>query len=202
MKTLVMKLLVASLALASSKAAAFTVDLPPGNIVQNGTFVPWNFDHWNGLIGIAGSPPAPNGMVALGADVYQDLSTTAGQQYQLQFYAAADLLFGPALRLNVAVGSQTILAFTTPAYPYDPQAQRYDQMHWAEYGALFTASSSATRLEFMDLNTPYFGLSAVSVVPVPEPAFGALLVMAGAGVGGRLRRPERGASGAASPDCF
>jgi hypothetical protein len=178
-----MKFLVAGAVVTSTNARAFVVDLPQNNIVQNGTFAPWNFDHWNGLIAIAGSPPAPNGMVALGSDIYQDLATIPNQRYMLDFFAAADLLFGPTVTLNVAVSGQSILSFSTPPYAYDPQTHRYDQMHWAEYSVPFTASSSSTRLEFMDMNTPYFGLSAVSVVPVPEPSFGVLLLlMATAGV--------------------
>jgi len=176
-----MKLFVAGIALASVRTSAFTVTMPPGSIVQNGTFAPWNFDHWSGLIGISGSPPAPNGMVAQGGDIFQDLQTTPGQRYLLDFYAAADLYLGPTLSLNAAASGQTILSINTPPYAYDPQTQRDDQMRWVEYSAPFTASSSVTRLEFIDVNTPYFGLSAVSVVPIPEPSCGALMLMAGAG---------------------
>jgi hypothetical protein len=177
MKIRRMSLLAASLILASMNASAFTVYMPSGNIVQNGTFANWNFDHWSGLIAIAGNPNAPNGMIALGGDIYQDFVTTPGQQYLLDFYAAADLYFAPTLSLNVTLSSQTVLSFTTPPYTYIPQINRSDQMRWAEYSISFTAASGSTRLEFVDLNTYDFGLSAVSVVPIPEPTSMTILIM-------------------------
>ena len=159
-------------------ASAFTVLMPPGNIVQNGTFANWNFDHWAGLNAIGGNPNAPNGMIAFGGDIYQDLVTTPGQQYLLDFYAAADLYFAPTLSLNVNVNSQTVLSFSTPPYVYNSQINRSDQMRWAEYSASFTAASGSTRLEFVDLNTYDFGLSAVSIVAIPEPTGMTILIMA------------------------
>jgi hypothetical protein len=180
MRTSVITLLVAAVILASPKApATLYVSSPPGNIVQNGTFAGYNFDYWSGLIAIGGSPYSPNGIAAFGSDIYQDLLTTPGQQYLLDFYAAADLYFGPTLTLNVALNSQTTLSFTTPPYTYNNQVNRQDQMRWQEYSTPFTAASGSTRLEFIDLNTYDFGLSAVSAVPIPEPATAALALVAG-----------------------
>ena len=154
----------------STATAQIFAPSPPGNIVQNGTFETWSFSHWSGLMAITGNVNAPNSMIALSGDIYQDLITTPGQRYLLDFYAAADLYLAPTLSLNITLNSQTVLSITTPPYTYIPQIHRSTQMRWVEYSTEFTAASSSTRLEFIALNTDYFGLSAVSVVPIPEPA--------------------------------
>jgi len=43
-------------------------------------------------------------------------------------------------------------------------------MHWEYLTASFVASTGTTELEFDDINTYDFGLTAVSVVAVPEPS--------------------------------
>lgn len=138
------------------------------NIVQNGNFQSL-FDNWYGLAAIVSNPNAPNGVFGLGGDVYQDLATTPGQLYLLDFYAAADLFTGPSMTLAVALNHQPLTSFVTPPYTYVPQINRYDQMRWAQYTSTFVASATTTRLEFIDQNTFDFGLASVSVTPIAEP---------------------------------
>lgn len=138
------------------------------NIVQNGNFQSL-FDNWYGLAAIVSNPNAPNGVFGLGGDVYQDLATTPGQRYLLDFYAAADLFTGPSMTLVVALNHQPLTSFVTPPYTYVPQINRYDQMRWAQYTSTFVASATTTRLEFIDQDTIYFGLASVNVTPIAEP---------------------------------
>jgi len=181
MKSNVIALLVICVVLAASETqAVIYVPSPPGNIVQNGTFQSGYAD-WSGtFVAIVDDPNAPNGGFPLLSDIYQDLPTNLGQEYSLDFYAAADLYFAPSVAVAIDVNNQTLVKFITPPYTYNPGVNRYDQMHWQEYTLLFVASTSPTRLEFVDETTYDFGLQAVSVVPVPEPATTAMMVMAGA----------------------
>ena len=187
MKTKVTTALVLLGVLVFSNVQALTVPSPPGNIVQNGSFQSF-FDYWGGLAAVVNNPNAPNARFGLGGDIYQDLSTTPGQQYSLVFYAAADLYFGPSATISVDLNHQTLMSLDTPPYAYIPEVHRYDQMRWQEYTASFTASAATTRLEFIDLNTYDFGLTAVSVVPIPEPSGMMLLFAFCAAIVGRKTR--------------
>lgn len=178
MKTQTLALLTVSafLPLFNSSATIY-VPSPPGDIVQNGSFLNYSFADWtwNGSAAIAGNPNAPNGIFAVPTDIYQVLPTTAGQQYALTFYMAADLYFNPSVTVDVLLNGQTLDSITTPPYTYNPGVNRDDQMRWQDYTYQFTASQSSTRLEFNDVTTYDFGLAAVSVVPMPEPSATALL---------------------------
>ncbi|MGC3958080.1 MAG: hypothetical protein QM813_09130 [Verrucomicrobiota bacterium] len=160
----------------TGKATAILVN-PFADIVQNGNFAA-GFANWSGsLVALVNNPNAPTGRFLLAENAYQDLTTVPGQEYSLSFYAAADLYFGSSLTLNVNLNSQSLLSFSTPPYPYDPQTHRASQMRWEQYNATFTATATTTRLEFMDLNTYDFGLAKVSVVPVPEPTIAGLVAL-------------------------
>jgi len=151
-----------------SVSFAFPVYTPLGNIVQNGDFRS-NWLHWSGnIVGALGRwPTVPNDHALLARDAHQFLSTVPGQRYALSFYAAADLFLGPSVSFAVALDDTLVLSVTTPPYPYNPQVNRYEQVHWQQVTYSFVATDSATKLEFIDLNTEYFGLAAVSVVAVP-----------------------------------
>lgn len=153
----------------SVRSWAYPVYTPPGNIVQNGCFQSYSAN-WSGNIPafLGNWSSIPNDYAALANDIYQVLSTSPGQQYSLSFYTAADLYLAPSVSVAVALNGSTLASFDTPPYAWDPQFVRYDQMHWEELTYSFTASSTATKLEFIDLNTHDFGLAAVSVVPVPD----------------------------------
>jgi hypothetical protein len=164
--------------LSAIESSAFPVYIPPNNIVLNGSFQ--SGAGWGGGAGyVLGVTNTPNENCAITSDIYQVLPTIPGQQYLLTFYAAADLLTGPSVNFEVALNSTPLVSYTTPPYTYNPQINRYVQLHWAEYTDTFVASSSSTRLEFIDLNSNDFALAAISVIPVPEPASLTLLTLAG-----------------------
>ena len=71
-------------------------------------------------------------MKALATDIYQDLPTIPGQQYGVSFYVAADLYWGPGVNIAVGLNQETLTSLTTPEYTYNPQINRYDQMHWQQ----------------------------------------------------------------------
>ncbi len=153
----------------------------PGNIVQNGTFQA-GFANWSGNIPaiLEGWSTVPDNNAALANDIYQNLPTIPGQQYALSFYAAADLYFGPSVTIRLSLNNQVSTSYVTPPYTYNPGVNRTAQMQWEQLTSSFVASSSTTRLEFIDLNTYDFGLAAVSVVAVPEPSINTLLFVASA----------------------
>jgi hypothetical protein len=188
MKTTIVTVLISSAILATSNA--LTIPNPPGNIVQNWTFQDWSFNYWTGLGAIIGSPEsAPNAIYGWSGDAYQDLTTTPGQQYSLDFWAAADLYIAPRVTITVDLNHQPLTSYTTPPYPYNPTINRSAQMHWEEFTSLLTASAATTRLEFVG-DVYAFGFTAVSVVPVPEPASIALLFAACAAIVAMRRRPR------------
>jgi hypothetical protein len=176
--------LLAFVVLITVKSSAIPVYIPPNNIIQNGNFQSY-FTDWSGNVpAILGNwSSVPNNNAALANDIYQTLPTTPGQEYELSFYAAADLYFGPDVDILLALNNQPITLFDTPPYTYNSGINRYDQMHWEDFTVFFTASSSATKLELIDENTYDFGLAAVSVIPVPDSGSTAwMLIIALAGL--------------------
>jgi hypothetical protein len=163
---------------------AYTVYTPPGNIVQNGDFHSY-FANWSGnMPAILGNwASIPNNYAGVGNDIYQDLQTSPGQAYSLSFYAAADLYLSPTVSISVALNQIPSFSFDTPPYAYNPQVNRYDQMRWQQVTYTFTASSTTTRLEFVERSTYDFGLAAVSVVAVPEPASLTLILLGFTAIG-------------------
>lgn len=135
-----------------------------------GTPINFGNSSWNGWIGMVGNPNAPGGSFDLGGDLYQNVSTTPGQSYDITFWAAANLYFGPSLTLDLAINGQTDATIITPPYTYNNRINRYDQMVWEQYNDSFIASSAITRIEFIDMNTYDFGLDAVSMAQVPDAA--------------------------------
>jgi len=150
------------------------------NLVQNGAFLS-GFTGWSGVArAIVNNPNAPNGVFGLVTDIYQNVPTTSGLQYEISFEAAADLFFGTNVDITLSLNNQPVDAFVTQPDTYNNQINRYSQMQWQVFSNVyeFTATSSSTRLEFIDANTFDFGLSDVSVETVPEPSCGILLLTA------------------------
>jgi len=177
MKTTLLTIAIGAAIVCPLAAPAYTVYMPPNNIVQNPTFSDtWN--HWSGNIvaGLVGWPTVPNNNALMATDVWQDLPTVRGQQYALDFYMGADLYFAPSVTVNVNVGGATLQTVVTPPYVYDNQLNRTEQVHWQEVSGLFTATGTTTRLEFLDTNTYDFYLASVSVIAVPEPTTAPLLI--------------------------
>lgn len=144
----------------------------PINLVQNGSFAQQGAG-WNGnsAAWLNGWSTVPTGSCVLLTDIYQNVPTTPGQLYSVSFYAAADLYFGSSVDFAVNLNSLLLTSIITPPYAYNSQVNRYEQMHWAEYTYLFTATANSTRLEFVDQSTPYFGLTDVRIYQsVPDTA--------------------------------
>jgi hypothetical protein len=166
--------------------SAFIACLPhaegQGNIVEDPTFqLPWQLltNAWSGNFGLlAGWATVPNGNCAtVYPNIFQNIPTTAGQEYAISFYAAADLLTGSSIDIAVSLNNEILATFETPPYPYNNQTNRYDQMHWQQFTSSFVASTSPTLLEFSALNPVDFGLTGVRVIAVPEPSSCALLLV-------------------------
>ena len=177
MKTTLLAIAIGEGIVCTLAAPAYTVYMPPNNIVLNPTFSDtWN--DWSGIIqaGLLRWPTMPNDNALLLTDVWQDLQTVPGQQYALDFYMGADLYFAPSVTVNVSVGGATLETVVTPPYVYNHQVNRYEQVHWQEVTDLFTATGTTTRLEFLDMNTYDFLLASVSAIAVPEPTTVSLLI--------------------------
>jgi hypothetical protein len=168
------------------------------NIVRNGSFEstdgygqPY---YWSPVSMNLGWPNAPDGVnyTYIGS-VSQTLSTTAGQSYQLSFYAAGDLYASQTSTVEVDWGGKTAADFMTEPHQYNPQVNRYLQIVWQEFSTTVEASSSSTVLTFQSMNNTYLLLDDVQAVPIPEPSALSLLVFGVSWLitGGHLRLPKR-----------
>src|ERR1017187_388979 len=114
---------------AAANATTITyVPSPPGNIVQNGTFQSYGVGWLGNMQAYVHNPNAPNGVFGLVTDIYQNIPTTPGQQYTLDFYAAADVVFGSTVTFSVVLNNQTLDTYSTSQFT-PPGGNRYDQMH-------------------------------------------------------------------------
>lgn len=166
------------------------------DIVQNGSFelfggvgnsnIGAGLDHWT--IGGGGidimEPSASNYWLAADGDVSlslnwftagsvsQDLSTVAGQAYEVRFWMAAEIYGGQPLRsLNVTWNGSVV---SSPSFTYSGQGP--NNMGWTQYTCVVQGTGLDT-LAFVSTTPANYGpaLDNVSVVPVPEPGAGALL---------------------------
>ena len=186
--------------LLSSSHAAFA------NIVVNGSFeapaiAPNSFSLFPGSIpgwstdfgrieiqsGVVGAPLDGNQFVELdsvGSDarnIFQDLPTTTGVMYDLDFY------FSPRPGTSAADNWLDVLIDGVSVLMAGPVAGSGNTM-WTLLGTSFTATSSTTRLEFQDLGTgnslgTYIDLVTVVARGVPEPTTVLLLGLGLAGLG-------------------
>jgi Protein of unknown function (DUF642) len=161
-----------ALALPRTEAAIYTGSALPGNIVQNGGFeqggVGWgwtyNFGLWYGF------PDAAEGgnYGEVDGTIYQDLATTAGQQYHLQFALAGNFNISSPTTVNVLWGGATVGAVS-----WSPAGHTVNNLGWVWTDLNLAANSSTTRLTFAN---PFVGdgsgridlVDAISVVAIPE----------------------------------
>ena len=130
---------------------------------------------------MSGWPNAPEGVdyVTVDANIYQDLATTPGQLYQVSFFMAGDLYFGPSATVQVSWGGQGLAMFTTQPHPYDPTQNRSLQIVWEQFSLPLIANTAITRLDIEVASGTEFYLDAVEVVPIPEPSISLLTLLAG-----------------------
>jgi hypothetical protein len=141
---------------------------------------------------MSGWPNAPEGVnyVTVNADIYQDLATSPRQLYQVSFFIAGDLYFGPSATVQVSWGGQSPTMFTTQPHPYDPTQNRNLQIVWEHFSLPLTANTSSTRLDFAVVSGTEFYLDAVEVVAVPEPSVSLLIFLAGIILAMKLRHAK------------
>ena len=183
MKTAIMVLIAVTAATLELLGQQPHFTLPSGSIVVDGGFEQGGLDWgWTYNIGIAWNfPDAAEGhnyCIAYGT-IFQDLPTTAGQEYHLQFALAGNFNTGSPAVVNVLWGDNNIGSAS-----WNPGGHSVNDLGWVWSDFYVTASSSTTLLTFSD---PFVGdgsqrvdlLDAISVVPVPEPS---LLPLIGFGV--------------------
>jgi hypothetical protein len=102
-------------------------------------------------------------------DIFQDLSTDAGQSYLISFQMAGDV-FGNDLSnvkpMQVGFGS------SSQTFSFDVTGNTELSLGWTGMSFVATAQSTVTRLEFTSLidGTGGPAIDAVSVTAIPEPA--------------------------------
>ena len=147
-----------------------------GNLVRNGSFEDWShFDSpgWTGnRVLRLGWPEAFEGTnyVALGG-LSQQLNTTPGVTYRLDFKAAPNLYFKGETTFTVGLNLDN-RSFTTQSHPPTP-GNPFGPIYWEGFSALFTASTTLTTLNFEPVDNEFF-LDLVEVSAVPEPSILAL----------------------------
>lgn len=145
----------------------------PVNLVQNGNFGSGLSDWMNSGVGVflGYSGEAANGDVnfvniAGGGYLYQDLTTTPGQIYDLSFAMAGNINWPGAITMDTLWGGN-IVDVTT----WNPGGHTVANLGWLYENVAVTAASSQTLLEFenpsQQINQQPF-LDAVSVTALPE----------------------------------
>jgi hypothetical protein len=104
----------------------------------------------------------------VGGSIYQDITTVAGQKYQISFeYGAIAAASPQSLRVSILDGVNTLNTASVSATGTFDRAAIL-----TGYGITFTAASGTTRLSFLDTSTVTTSvdgvLDNVSITAVPE----------------------------------
>jgi hypothetical protein len=165
--------------LALTAVAAFSVAYPAkANLITNGGFETGDFTGWttsapSAVVGstFGVSPHSGNFQAGFGAPSFatQNLTTTPGASYVVDFWVAANVLGGQGT-LNVVFAS-TVFSYLFPA-----------SSGYTEYTFTVTASSSTTALQFIFLDigaSNLLLLDDVSVNPAGVPDGGSTVSLLG-----------------------
>ena len=150
------------------------------NLVQNGSFESLSFSPWvqSGVGLFLGFGDAADGgnFAGIGNYLYQDIPTTLGQTYLLQFAMAGNANWPGLITMNTLWGGNT-LNITA----WNPAGHNINNLGWIYVKLNVTANSSLTRLEFDNPGQPNQQpfLDAVSLFTVPEPSSYSLIVIFG-----------------------
>jgi hypothetical protein len=176
MKTCLITLIAIAAVFAPSEGSAQVYDYQsvPNtqvNLVQNGSFESSSLSPWGQSdVGLwLGFPDAADGRnyAGIGGYLYQDIPTTAGQTYELQFAMAGNANWPGLITMNTLWGGNTVNITT-----WNPTGHNVNNLGWIYVDMNVTANSSMTRLEFDNpgqINQQPF-LDAVGLFAVPEPS--------------------------------
>lgn len=158
---------------------------------------PSPFDFWlsegqamlTGDLAHSGTISAAFGSVGSTATMYQDIPTTAGEQYTFSFWLALD-------GLGEGTGVETFLARFDGVDVYSRSDNDFPGLiPYQFFSFVVTATGPTTRVEFVGQNDPgYYFLDDVSVQPVtavPEPGTYAAAALAASLVGTTFWRRRR-----------
>jgi hypothetical protein len=142
----------------------------PINLVQNGSFEdnftlsPWTASGVSLFAGFSGAADGAN-FVNISGYLYQNVATTPGQTYDLRFAMAGNFNWPSLITMDTYWGN-SLLAVTT----WNPAGHNINNLGWIYVDLNVVASSTTTRLEFLN---PGQGnqspdLDAVSLIAVPD----------------------------------
>jgi choice-of-anchor C domain-containing protein len=134
-----------------------------------GPSVDWVFSYWQGPPG----PPASTYSIDLDGNsqggIWQAISTTVGQKYDVTFWLAGNTDGSPTTK-TVLVAN----AGPNQTFSFNDSGATKTDMNWTKESFIFTAASSTTDLSFASQNSgpygPVIGEVNVSAVPVPDTA--------------------------------
>jgi hypothetical protein len=150
----------------------------PINLVQNGSFESLSLSPWTqsgvGLwMGFGGAADGAN-FAGIDGYLYQDLVTTPGQTYDLRFAMAGNINWPGLITMDTLWGGSVVDVTT-----WNPAGHNMNNLGWIYSDVTLVASSSLTRLEFLNPGQVNQGpfLDAVSVTAVPDGSFTLFLMM-------------------------
>lgn len=110
-----------------------------------------------------------------GSGISQSLATVPGQEYVLSFWYSNEGMEGTSLT-QVYINERLLGSVTHRGSA--PAGDVLDSLDWSQASYVFTADGTASTLKFLDATSGVYNtiLDGISVVVVPEPSAGGLLL--------------------------